>query len=77
MIHALEYFLDPLTTDETYDGVVADISESGLYLLTTKPLNKGQVITIKNNISASSQAATVRWSERYMDLYYKVGLEFV
>jgi hypothetical protein len=74
---AVEYAFDPLHTDETFDGVIADISESGLCLLTTTPLNKGQEIVIKINPSAFSQTATVRWSRQYEDLYCKAGLEFI
>jgi|WetSurMetagenome_2_1015567.scaffolds.fasta_scaffold1414239_1 hypothetical protein len=74
---AVEYALDPLHTDETSDGVIADISESGLCLLTTTPLNKGQEIVIKINPSAFSQTAVVRWSKRYDALYCRAGLEFI
>jgi hypothetical protein len=74
---AVEYALGPLHTDETFDGVIADISESGLCLLTTTPLNKGQEILLKINPSAFSQTAIVRWSRQYEDLYCRAGLEFI
>jgi PilZ domain len=74
---AVEYVLDPLPARETFDGVIADISESGLCLLTTTPLSKGQEILIKINPSAFSQTATVRWSRQYDDLYCRAGLEFI
>jgi len=73
----VEYALNPLHTNETFDGVITDISESGLCLLTTTPLNKGQDILIKINPAAFSKTATVRWSKQYDDLYCKAGLEFI
>jgi len=76
-ISAVQYVLNRLHPEEIFDGVIANISESGVCLLTTDPLSKGQDITIKNKIPATSQTATVRWSTRYHDLYYKTGLELI
>jgi hypothetical protein len=76
-ISAVQYVLNRLHSEEIFDGVIANISESGVCLLTTDPLGKGQDITIKNKISATSQTATVRWSTKYHDLYYMAGLELI
>jgi hypothetical protein len=76
-ISVVQYVLNRLHSEEIFDGVIANISESGVCLLTTDPLSKGQDITIKNKISATSQTATVRWSTKYHDLYYKAGLELI
>lgn len=72
----IEYFAEPVTAHETYDGVIVNASESGLCILTTHLLNKGQKIEIKSNGEADSQAAIIRWARHYNSLYYKVGLEF-
>jgi hypothetical protein len=77
IVATLEYVLDPLIADEIYDGVIADISDSGLCILTTDRLMEGQAIKLKNALPLSSQSATVRWSERYNNLYYRAGLELV
>jgi hypothetical protein len=62
--------------EETFDGMITDVSDSGACLLTTNPLGKGQKITI-NNASLFSRTAIVRWSERIDSLYHRVGLEFL
>ncbi len=73
---AVEYAPGPLITDETYDGVLADISESGFCLLTATPLHTGQEVLVKINPAAFSRTAVVRWSKRYDNLY-RAGLEFI
>ena len=73
----IEYVIEPSTTNETFDGVLVNFSETGLCILTNDPLNKGQQIRITDNGHAINQAAVVRWTEKYNDLYYKVGLELL
>jgi hypothetical protein len=63
--------------DVSFDGVIANISESGFCLLTTYPLSKDNTIIVKKKISASSGRATVRWIDRSHKYYCKAGLEFV
>lgn len=75
-ITTIEYVVDPLTTDDAFDGVIVNVSKSGFCLLTANPLSKGEKITIKNKIHVDSQTATVCWSDKYNNLY-KAGLEFV
>jgi hypothetical protein len=72
----VEYLVDRLNTDEAFEGVVADVSESGFCLLTAIPLREGQKIEIKNNLPASFRSASVRWIRNDSELYNKVGLEF-
>jgi hypothetical protein len=76
VISTVEFYSDTLNENEIGEGFIANISESGLCLLTTNHLNKGQTIKIQNSVTVSFQTATVRWSERYRNLYYKAGLEF-
>jgi len=73
----IEYLVDRLNTDEAFEGVVADVSESGFCLLTAIPLREGQNIEIKNNMPLSFRSASVRWIRNDSALYNKVGLEFV
>jgi hypothetical protein len=76
-ISTVQYVLNRLPSEEIFDGVIANMSASGVCLLTTNPLSNGQDITIKNKIPATSQTATVRWSTKYHDLYYMAGLELL
>jgi hypothetical protein len=62
--------------EEQIDCVAANISQSGICLITTSPLQDGQEVTMKNHIFPSPRTATVRWTEKYQSLYYKAGLEF-
>ncbi len=73
----LEYVIEPLTTNETFDGVLVNVSESGLCILTNDPLSKGQQIRITADGHTINKSAVVCWTEKYNDLYYKVGLEFL
>ena len=73
----IEYVIEPLTTNETFDGVLVNVSESGLCILTNDLLNKGQQIRITDNGHTINKSAVVRWTEKYNDLYYKVGLELL
>ncbi len=59
---------------ENFGGVITDISDSGMCLLTSNPLCKGQKIIVN---MATARTAIVRWSERFDSSYYTVGLEFV
>jgi len=71
----IQYALEPLA-HISFDGVVANISQSGFCLLTTHPLSKADTITVKK-ISDFSGRAAVRWVDRSNKYYCKAGLEFV
>ena len=73
---AIEYVKDPGMVSTIYKGIIIDISNSGLRLLTPSPLDIGQAITIKNTLPASSQTAVVRWVENPDSASYNAGLEF-
>jgi hypothetical protein len=74
MIVTVEYSV--ITSyDNTFSyGIISDMSESGMCLLTTDPLKRGEKIVIKSN--PLSKIAIVRWSSEG-GLYYKAGLEFL
>ena len=73
----VEYVLNPDTTHETFVGFILNVSGSGLCLYTSKLLNVEQEIIIKSNFPVSFKTATVRWIEKYDEVFYRVGLEFV
>ncbi|MBW2974228.1 PilZ domain-containing protein [Candidatus Woesearchaeota archaeon] len=64
---------DPYNDDEIIRGIAMNISVSGICLYIPQPFNKGQELTIKSVVYSSLQKATVCWSEKYDDDYYKVG----
>ncbi len=72
----VEYVLNSNSTHETFIGFTLNVSISGLCLYTPKLLAEGQEITIKSTIPTSSNAAMVKWIEKYDDVFYKVGLVF-
>jgi hypothetical protein len=73
----IEFVMVPSSTDEALDGIIFDISETGLSILTTAQLTKDQKILIKGDISSPSATASVRWTKEFYHLYYKVGLQFI
>lgn len=76
-LQPIEYFLVPSIIEKTYDGVISDISDSGLCLLTTSSLKDRQRIIMIDKSRAFEKAAIVRWSQKYDDMFYKIGLEFI
>jgi hypothetical protein len=76
VIIIVQCVVEPLA-EAFFDGVVANVSESGFCLLTTYPLRKDETIRMKKDINLSSDRATVRWIDRSNKYYCKAGLEFV
>jgi hypothetical protein len=72
----IEYFLVPSIIEKTFDGLITDISDNGACLLTTSQLKDRQRIIIEDKSCSSEKIAIVRWSEKYDDMFYKIGLEF-
>jgi Tfp pilus assembly protein PilZ len=77
VFQTVQYFLVPSIIEKTYDGVITDISDSGICLLTTSPLKDRQRIIMLDRSRLSERAAIVRWSQKYDDMFYKIGLEFI
>jgi len=73
----VEYFLIPSVTTKTFDGLITDISDSGLCLVTNSQLKYGQRIIIQDEPYLSEKIAIVRWTEKFDDIFYKIGLEFI
>jgi c-di-GMP-binding flagellar brake protein YcgR len=62
---------------ETFEGLVLNISDTGVCFLTSIHLSIGQEITLKDfDIYGSSKTATVQWIEKADKRHYKVGLIF-
>lgn len=72
----IEYLLIPSIIRDTFDGLITDMSDSGLCLLTTAELKNHQKIIIQDRACSSEEVAIVKWSEKYDDIFYKVGIEF-
>jgi len=73
----IEYCLSFLLPGEVYLGSNINISDSGMCMYTYRRLYEGDDIKINNALPIPHQRATVRWTKRYADDFYKVGLEFV
>jgi hypothetical protein len=72
-----KFFLTPSIIDKAYEGIITDISDSGACLLTSIPLKDRQRIIIQDKACSYEQAAIVRWSQKYDEMFYKIGLEFI
>jgi hypothetical protein len=72
----VEYSLLPSVTTRTFDGLITDISDAGLCLLTNSQLKYGQRIIIQHERYLSEKVAIVRWIQKFDDIFYKIGLEF-
>jgi len=77
VLQPIKYLLAPSIIEISYDGVVTDISDSGLCLLTTFPLKDRQRIIMLDESASFEKAAMVRWSQKYDDMFYKIGVEFI
>jgi hypothetical protein len=72
---SVEFFLD-LSSQQTFEGFIENISESGMCLITTILIDIGQELTINTNIFLPSHTASVCWIEQNDDGSYKYGLKF-
>ena len=70
--YTIECF-DPHNGDKVIRGIAMNISVSGVCLYIPQPLDKGQEITIRSVVYGCPQTATVCWSEKYDEEYYKIG----
>ena len=77
IVNIIEYVIEGFKVTEVFEGIIANISDSGFCLLTTTPLDNGTKIAIRNQMHFNSQSAAVRWNTKDHNLYYKVGLEFL
>ena len=59
-----------------FDGLVVNISKSGICINTLKLLDRGQKIYFKSNDSRFCRTAVVRWTENVTPVFFRIGLEF-
>jgi c-di-GMP-binding flagellar brake protein YcgR len=69
----------PKRDDVEYEGMSFDISDGGIGMITSHPLNEGDILLFKDEIKVDTLVATsgvVRWVLRLADTTYRSGLEF-
>ncbi len=71
----IEYASGPFDPD-VFEGLLVNISSLGMCILTTRDLNIGKEITLKD-VNGSSQTARVEWVEKANETEYRVGLIFL
>jgi hypothetical protein len=73
----LEYRVESSAEDEMFDGILFDISEDGLSIISIYLLKEGQKIFMKSAAALPSNTAIVQWCKNYYDLYFKIGLKYI
>jgi hypothetical protein len=73
----IEYYISSPLPEEMYLGSNINMSDSGMCMYTYRRLNEGDHIRIKNALPVPHQKAAVRWTKRYSEDFFKVGLEFI
>jgi hypothetical protein len=58
-------------------GSGIDISESGMSMVTSYPLEIGQNVIIKSSLPVPHRRAIVRWVNEVGTTSYQVGFEFI
>jgi hypothetical protein len=69
-----EYMLNPPTSSELFECAVVNVSDSGMNLFISRPLDMGQEITIRGEVPNLARTAVVRWTKK-LGGFYAVGLE--
>ena len=69
-----KYMLNPSTSGEIFDCAVVNVSDSGINLFISRPLDMGQEITIRGDVPNLARAAVVRWT-RKLGEFYTAGLQ--
>ncbi len=57
-------------------AVVIDLSEKGMGILTSQPLEAGNVLTFKRKNKTPTNTAVVKWADRIDETTYRAGLKF-
>jgi len=69
-----ECMLNPSTSGEIFECAVVNVSDSGINLFISRPLDMGQEITIRGDVPNLTRTAFVRWT-RKLGGFYTAGLE--
>ena len=82
-VRQLKYFVDsPDTEDQNTilkTAVTVDVSEDGIGIFTSHPLDEGQILKFEREINThkvKAQSAVVRWSREVNGNRFRVGLKF-
>ena len=70
----MEYMLNPSTGGEIFECAVVNVSDSGIGLFISMPLDMGQKITIRGDVPNLARTAVVRWTKK-VDGFYSAGLQ--
>jgi hypothetical protein len=70
------YSIPAHNSQKLWAAVMEDYSHSGLRMVTTHPLEKGQEILIRSGLFEKAPLGVVRWTKINGDAFCKVGLEF-
>jgi len=73
----IEYILSPETSENIYQGVTINISNTGVCLYIFNLIYEGQKIAIKSTLPVPHQTALVRWIKKVDADLYKAGVLFV
>lgn len=74
-VRGVEYSM-PSIANEIQEGIIVDMSNCGMCILTKKPFKKKDRIHIQGDIPSPSAKAIVRWSLPLQSLY-RSGLELM
>jgi c-di-GMP-binding flagellar brake protein YcgR len=74
----IEYVMGSQTGDEAvHKGVTINLSLTGLGLYIFDLLPEGQQITIKSALPVDARTATICWTRKEDDNFYRTGLKFI
>lgn len=74
---AVEFRVDRSNPDVTHEGLIMNISESGLCFYSSFSPRVGQTLTIKTSLKAPEVKAKVIWVKKYNDDLVRVGATFI
>ena len=76
MASSIEYVLDSQTFGEVHEGVLVNISTTGIGAYVFSPLSEGQKIVITTRLPVDYHSAVIAWTKKKDADSYLVGLKF-
>ena len=74
----IEYVMGSQADDEPlHKGVTINLSSAGLGMYIFDHLPNGQQITIKTALPVDSRTATICWTSKKAEGFYRTGLKFI
>lgn len=68
-------FVADKEVDEILNGVIVNLSDSGMNIFSYVPLSEGQKITIIRPLHIPHQEFIVQWIHKYLDDFFMLGLK--